>query len=70
MTTHQLAAMLLSGPDLPAIIQKDSEGNGYSPLAGIDAAFYVADTTWSGEAYREEDKPDDAVPCVVLYPVN
>ena len=39
-------------PDYQVILQKDSEGNGYSPLWAVDAdCVYVASTTWSGEVY-------------------
>lgn len=38
--------------EMEMIIQKDSEGNGYSPLSGIDdEAIYVAENTYSGEVY-------------------
>ena len=66
------------------IVQKDSEGNGYSPLSAVDAenCAYLADSTWSGEVglerltpsmedagYEEEDVCDGA-PAAVLCPVN
>jgi hypothetical protein len=71
-------------PEMEVILQKDSEGNGYSPLAGADLdAVYVADTTWSGTAYHadwtagdccldeEEWKELQAGPrALILYPVN
>lgn len=69
--------------DTLVVLAKDSEGNGYSPLASTGHAMYAADTTWSGEHYmtdeqradtREPDEyseaPDDAVPAVFLWPVN
>ncbi len=58
--------------DCIVILQKDAEGNGYSPLAGVDAdCVYEAETTWRCEAYpADEETPANAVPCVVLYPVN
>lgn len=34
------------------ILQQDSEGNGYSPLAGLNKVVYVPDT---GDAFREDD---------------
>ena len=66
------------------ILQKDAEGNGYSPLYGVDSeAVYVPESTWSGDVYRptwsaeEAGRTDEewagitALPrCVVLYPVN
>lgn len=36
--------------DCEVICQKDSEGNGYSPLAGVDKdAIYTPDSTYSGD---------------------
>ena len=60
---------------IPVILQKDAEGNGYSPLRGADdVAVYVAETTYSGTVYGEQDIMDGygkgGVPCVVLHPVN
>lgn len=65
------------------ILQKDGEGNGFSPLRDIDDnATYAADNTWSGDVgvqtltddlrrrgFTEEDQ-NDGVPCLVLYPIN
>ena len=86
MTVAELIAELSKmDPDRVVICQKDSEGNGYSPLAGVDDnAAYSADSTWSGDArlqtLSDEDiahgygpgdiAPATAVPCVVLFPVN
>lgn len=69
-------------PELQLICQKDSEGNGYSPLAGADLACYVEENTWSGTVYDLSWSADDA-DCddkeweeikknkvVVLFPVN
>ena len=68
------------------ILQKDAEGNGYSPLAGVDTnAVYVPDSTWSGDVYSKDFSADDncmekdewekikanpKLQCVVLFPVN
>lgn len=67
------------------ILQKDSEGNGYSPLSGYDEMTYVAENTWSGDVYikeltsehkefgyTEEDlyDGDDGVNAIILFPVN
>lgn len=40
-------------PERTVILQKDSEGNGYSPLANLEPAAYIPDTTWSGEVKYE-----------------
>lgn len=74
----------LMDPEMECIIQKDAEGNGYSPLAGADPdAVYVAETTWYGVVYDASWSAEDAdmdeeewaktlarPRCVVLYPVN
>jgi hypothetical protein len=66
------------------ILQKDAEGNGYSPLEGADHdAVYVAQTTWYGDVYSTNQTADDHCleeaewkrllkqrRCVVLFPVN
>lgn len=86
MTVGELVAELSKTDQSRIVImQKDAEGNGYSPLAGIDDSFgYTAETTWHGDVgmqalsdedrkrgYSEEDLcGPDAKPCVVLYPVN
>jgi hypothetical protein len=78
--------VLLSGvnPEAEVILQKDAEGNGYSPLSGVDTqAVYVPESTWSGEVYdlgwtaEEAGMEEEAwkllqeePSCVVLYPVN
>lgn len=54
------------------ILQKDGEGNYYSPLAGVDCedSYYQPENTWSGEVYHSHDAPRDAMPCVLLWPTN
>lgn len=69
--------------NMEVILQKDAEGNGYSPLSGAEEVVYVADATWSGDAYSldwsaddadmEEDEWDEILSrphSVVLFPVN
>ena len=79
-----LAALAEADPEADVILQKDAEGNGYSPLAGADLeAVYVPDSTWSGDVYSLNWTADDACKtaeewpaitakarCVVLHPVN
>jgi hypothetical protein len=68
MKVHELIALLSAlDPESPVILQKDAEGNGYSPLSGLQAASYVPETTWSGEVV---DSATEGQPCVVLWPVN
>ena len=71
-------------PDAEVILQKDGEGNGYSPLAGVDGdAVYVPETTWMGDVYSASWSAHDAgmdtdewadflkqPRCVVLAPTN
>ena len=73
MTVAELKALLLEYDDARlVIIQKDSEGNGYSPLAGAWVGAYHTETTWSGYAGPETKDEDGYVgsPALVLVPVN
>lgn len=56
--------------DMDVIIQKDSEGNGFSPLEGwtTDVAYYPK-STWSGEIGEVDDSNEDQR-CFLLWPVN
>jgi hypothetical protein len=72
-----LAALKDEDPTAPVILQKDCEGNGFSPLEGADGGLYAAETTYSGEVYNmpedqddEDPAPESAVRCFVLWPVN
>lgn len=77
------AALALLPSDMPVILAKDNEDNGFSPLTEAGPAMYAADTTWSGGHYMTEEQrratgepdeyspaPDDAVPALFLWPVN
>lgn len=60
MKSHELARLLLEQPDVELIVQKDAEGNGYSPLAGIEFdVVYVPESTWSGEVYSRRHTASD-----------
>lgn len=60
MRSHELAKILLESPDCELIMQKDAEGNGYSPLSGVEMdVVYIPDTTYSGEVYSKEYTADD-----------
>lgn len=79
-----LAALAAADPEADVILQKDAEGNGYSPLEGADLnAVYVPASTWSGGVYSMDWTAEDACKtdaewaeiqakprCVVLHPVN
>lgn len=87
MNVKELREALEGLPDwMLVILQKDGEGNGYSPLDGVtrDNASYVADSDGSGEVKctkltpslkqrgftKEDMAPKGAPRCVVLSPVN
>lgn len=79
-----IAALVAADPDAEVILQKDAEGNGYSPLHTCDYnAVYVPDSTWSGHVYSLDWSSYDACKsdaewaeitskprCIVLAPVN
>lgn len=85
MKVKELVHLLQSfDQDAQVILQKDSEGNGYSPLAVADHdAVYVPESTWSGAVYSTGWTAGEASMteakwkkfllrkrCVVLAPVN
>jgi hypothetical protein len=85
MKAHELAKQLLEGPDVQVIMQKDGEGNGYSPMSGSEEAVYTAYNRYSGEVWNLNWTADDCDmleeaweaiknnperKCVVLYPIN
>ena len=84
MTLGTLRELLSNLPDdMEVILQKDAEGNGYSPLKGVDVAVYVPNSTWSGDVYsllwsaseccmsEEEWMTVKNKPrCVVFAPIN
>lgn len=52
MTVGELRKNLESLPDdTEIILQKDSEGNGYSPMYCCEEGWYVPESTYSGEFY-------------------
>lgn len=57
MRSHELAQLLLANPDAELIMQKDSEGNGYSPLDGIE--FDVVYVPEDGEVYSKSYTAED-----------
>lgn len=78
-----IAALRQCDEDSIVVMASDSEGNSYSPLAGVSTAKYRAETTWSGEVglaeltdadreqgYSEEDVIEDGEFAVVLEPTN
>jgi len=62
-------------PDLPIILQGDSEGNQYRLACGGESGnYYDPESSWDGQVYRpdelEEWDTEDAVPCFVIWPIN
>jgi hypothetical protein len=85
MNVRELKEVIANLPDdMEVVLQKDSEGNGYSPLEGADSnAVYIPDSTWSGDVYdmnwtandacmtNEEWEEIKTLPrTLILYPVN
>lgn len=86
MTVGELKTLLSGFPDdYHVVLAKDEEGNGFSPLAASDPAYYEAETTWHGDAsfvvgdaFGLDDKdpeynnelPVESANCVVLWPTN
>ncbi|HKJ34277.1 MAG TPA: hypothetical protein VJ945_01415 [Flavobacteriaceae bacterium] len=62
MTVKELKETIANLPDeMEVVLQKDSEGNGFSPLYGADSdAVYIAKTTWYGDVYSMDWTADDA----------
>ena len=60
MTLEELRKTLASLDHLPGstpvILQKDAEGNGYSPLAGGEEAMYLPLSDWSGEVHHTPEE--------------
>jgi hypothetical protein len=60
MTLDELRTALDGMKHLPGdtqiILQKDAEGNAYSPLDGLDETMYLPETAWSGEAHMTDEQ--------------
>jgi hypothetical protein len=68
-------------PEKEIIIQRDSEGNGFSPLDGADdqciyseLGMEVYDINWSANQVHMEEEvwkqfKKNNIPCIVLYPL-
>lgn len=60
-------------PDTKIIVAKDSEGNGFSPAAGVTQQYYVEETSWSGELVDDDDVAEDdsdVENVAVIWPIN
>jgi hypothetical protein len=59
MTVAELIEVLQGlDPDRKVILQKDAEGNGFSPFGDWYEALYRAESTWSGEVLHPQDIED------------
>lgn len=85
MTVETLREVLDGLPDdMPVILSKDAEGNGFSPLASAGPGRYEPTSTWSGECWptlqqvlEDGESEWDGIPdddeltaVLVLDPVN
>ena len=86
ITVGQLKEILAGYNDeMLIVMSRDSEGNGFSPLADHGKQIYVPDSTWSGDIYEIELTAelieqgfttdelydgDDGVQAIVLWPTN
>ena len=62
LTGRELIKALMELPaeslDSVVVLQKDAEGNGYSPAAGAEMARYAAETTYSGNVVSDDEDPE------------
>lgn len=61
LTVGELRERLADLPaDMPVILEKDAEGNGYSPLSNVVKGWrYHPDSTYSGEVTSGDECEDD-----------
>ena len=85
MTIRELKEAIKDLPDeMEVIIQKDAEGNDYSPLYDVDSnAVYVPEAPWYGVAFSLGDSAEDGCmteeeweeikkkpKSLILFPIN
>jgi hypothetical protein len=71
MTVKELIEFLKeANQDLPVILSKDGEGNGFKNVYLVQEAVFVPKKYGAVEVYNQddEDAPNGAKPCVVLWP--
>lgn len=67
---HLIKTLQKEDPEMLIVMSKDGEGNSFSPLADIGDGFYVAESTWSGDLYCEDEKPKKSKKVICLWPTN
>jgi len=74
MTVKELKKLLSTEDDMTEIVMsRDEEGNGFSPLADVGKGIYVAESTWAGELYNEDDEEaplSEGKKVICLWPTN
>lgn len=84
MTVKELIAELrMCDSESLVVMSKDSEGNGFGPLAEVGISRYTEHSTWSGDlcsgelsdhdrdaGLTENDEYKNSVPAIVLWPIN
>lgn len=73
MNVKELMEMLQQADEeMTVVLQRDSEGNGYSPLEYTWDGIYVPETRWIGEIVDLDDPQNDgdAERVFILAPMN
>ncbi len=52
MKAHELARMLLEGPDVEILLQEDPEGNGYRSARGVDFEAVMFEQDYEIQVYK------------------
>jgi len=72
-TAGELADYLATQPrDRKVILQKDAEGNSFSPLYAASEEMYAAQSAWSGEIIDQAivNEDEGVEPVIILGPAN
>jgi hypothetical protein len=72
MKVRELIEQLQKAPqEAVVILQRDAEGNGYSPVVGVEECWYDPASTCRGEVLSEGEDPEDcpnALLALVIWP--
>ena len=82
-TVGELVDWLATQPRDRIVVMSERGGNGFSPLADVGEAMYLAESTWEGAIFptpediagddrytAEDEAPGGAIRVVVLGPTN